>query len=132
MAAVQYKLDCTATAVPARILVCDLAFDAAGLCTGAQVVLPGPANGTCTWMLDGAVIRDAYTLGILDNTGIPQTTSTVCQPSFGVTAFGGIPGMQGPTAALLTVSSGVVTNDVALLIAPISVLSCPPAALDCR
>ncbi|HJZ88904.1 MAG TPA: putative metal-binding motif-containing protein, partial [Polyangia bacterium] len=133
MAAVRDKLGCTGDRVPARIFQCDLDFSAAGLCPNAQLVLPGPGTGTCSWTMDGATVRDGYTLGILDTMGMPQTTSASCMPAFGVTAFGGASGSEAPSAAFLQLTvNATMMSRVAVLLAPITVASCPASGVQCR
>jgi hypothetical protein len=127
------KLGCTATMAMARILTCTVAFTPAGLCAGAQTELPAPGSATCAWTLEGTTSRDAYTLGLLDTTGMVQTTSAVCAPTFGITAFTGGGGAPGPTSAFFDIDTGGGTSArVAVLAMPISVATCPAVALECN
>jgi hypothetical protein len=122
------KLGCTAMMAPAEIHRCTVAFSAAGLCGNAQLVLMGASAGICNWTLDGSTVRDGYTLGLLDASSMPQTGSTVCNPTFAITAYSGSAG--GATAAFLHLA-GASVRDVAVLITPQQFATCPAAGLEC-
>jgi hypothetical protein len=126
------KLACTAEAVPARLLVCELAFTATGLCPGAQYLLPGPMTGPCTWTLDGTTTRDGYTLGLLDAQMVARTSSTSCMPFLGVTNFSSVASPSVTSAFLHVDGPNAMSSSFGLLITPVTFAACPPLPFACR
>jgi hypothetical protein len=125
------KLGCTASAAMTTLLDCSLGFDTAGLCPNADIVLPGPATGTCTWTMDGATARDGYTLGLLGAANMVGPSAPACRPTFAVTAASSA--APGPTSAFLRLDvGGTSTASFGLLLNPQTMSMCPAPGLRCQ
>jgi hypothetical protein len=81
--------------------------------------------------MEGATTRDGYSLGLLDNQMVPESTSTRCMANFAITSWMGL--TPSTTAAFLQLDvAGVAQQSIGFFVNPIVVTTCSAASLNCR